>query len=110
MGWEGIEPSTPDLKGRYSTTELPAHAVGRLVRAKGFEPPTIGLEIRRSIQLSYARTRVGAEEGDRTNTSFRKQDFKSRASASSATSALIWWAHLDLNQGPDDYEPPALNR
>ena len=30
----------------------------RLARQKGFEPPTLGLEVRCSIQLSYWRTDV----------------------------------------------------
>lgn len=42
------------LKATHAAGVLAHYRLGRLVVAQGFEPRTIGLEIRRSILLSYA--------------------------------------------------------
>src|SRR4249920_382250 len=64
----GLEPATPGATVQCSTIELHPPRVGaNLARLEGVEPPTGGLEIRCSIQLSYRRSRksggAGAKSG-----------------------------------------------
>ncbi len=70
-----------------------------LVRSQVLYPA----ELHAHIQLKR-----NARDRDRTGTVSPQQDFKSCASASSATRASASWTFGDSNPGPTGYEPVAL--
>ena len=79
-----------------------------MVGLRGLEPPTPAMSTRYSNQLSYKPIWCRWPELNRYGL-LSPRDFKSRASASSATSAwIVWRRHSDLNWGIEVLQTSAL--
>ena len=70
-----------------------------MVAEVGFEPTAFGLWAQRAATAPL-RDDFGAEDRNRTGTVSPPQDFKSCASASSATTAYKWLQGRDSNPQP----------
>ena len=115
VGKTGFEPATPWSQTKCSTKLSYSPSFRRftyciiiyMARPTGVEPITFWSVVRRSIQLSYGRVYKWCR-GPESNRygSHLPQDFKSCASASSATPALelLWSGRRDSNPRPQPWQ------
>ena len=64
-----------------------------VVRLEGIEPPTLGLEVRRSIQLSYRRIKDLPSTGGDSTTRCADVVLKSREATASRSRSGLRWAY-----------------